>query len=621
MATSNLALVESTPQTGDEQPPRPNKYTYEEFDGPRGEEYLNVILQQVLPFALWRTWHWAVSFQAPGHPLYVSAGKLAERVRPGERKVYLDLQELEARHLLQITHTRMEIIQSDGGVTARVVTIKNFERLYDLAHEYHEWTYSPDYLPPARECIDLIQASPQLVRKLVRFDNYRRLLLCQKPGRKPRPKEAHDWYAWPPDQEASDQQGPVQENRTDDPKLNLYYNDHDKDDSPKRFSTDSASNNLLNKDSLDSEVPSKEGGEPTKTDARSQRRAYSRKDYTKCITNEEHSTHPGNAPHLITQTNPSNLSSVLETGRPKGSARRESAELDPAVQLARRAMVLVQGEQPGGVKRRYAGDGKPRPRDNELVSSFLNEIGSVLGDRNRKGSITGALRTAQASGLERDIDILMCLVRAYVIARDTREVRPQHRHEDGDNRMPVFSKMFTTFALAWVAGNFHYTEEELIADIAADERLLNWVRERGLRPEVPDHPATVEGEELVEAMTTQCEEQEVAVTDKADEVDASLPLGVEESGSMRTDGMLITRRIRTAEEKEARKAYALKVRKSLRDAGTQESSAMMVENEHPCGCPLFWDTERGWNWKCAHCKPHTGWNGEVRELIASILEH
>jgi hypothetical protein len=38
----------------------------------------------------------------------------------------------------------MEIIQSDGSVTARVVTIKNFERLYDLAHEYHAWIYSSD---------------------------------------------------------------------------------------------------------------------------------------------------------------------------------------------------------------------------------------------------------------------------------------------------------------------------------------------------------------------------------------------------------------------------------------------------------------------------------------------
>ena len=143
-----------------------------------------------------------------------------------------------------------------------------------------------------------------------------------------------------------------------------------------------------------------------------------------------------------------------------------------------------------------------------MVSSFISEFGHVLGDRNRKGSITGALRTVQTSSLEGDIDILMCLVRAYIIARDTREVRPQHRHAEGDNRMPVFSRMFATFAEAWTVGNFHYTEEELIADIAADERLLNWVRERGLQSEVTDHPATPQGEELVEAAITQDNDRE-----------------------------------------------------------------------------------------------------------------
>ena len=100
------------------------------------------------------------------------------------------------------------------------------------------------------------------------------------------------------------------------------------------------------------------------------------------------------------------------------------------------------------------------------------------------------------------------------------------------------------------------------------------------------------------------------------EVEASSPQGEEGSGSVRTSGMLMARRIRTSEEKEARKTYARQVRKTLRDAGVPEMLGAMVENEHSCGCPLFWDTERGWNWKCAHCKPHSGWNGEVREQIA-----
>ena len=215
-------------------------------------------------------------------------------------------------------------------------------------------------------------ASPQLVRKLVRFDNYRRLLLCHKPGRKPKHKEEHGWYAWEPDQEVTKQQGTIQDNRIGDPKLNLYYNSRDKGDSPKRISTDSASNNLLNKDSFDSELPSERGERVLpETDVCSQEQACSRKDYTKRIKREEHATHLDNAPYLTTQTNLTNLSSsALEIGHQKQSARRESAELEPAVQLARRVIALAQGEQPGKVKRTYVGDGKAQAkgqRDGEFL--------------------------------------------------------------------------------------------------------------------------------------------------------------------------------------------------------------------------------------------------------------
>jgi hypothetical protein len=101
-----------------------------------------------------------------------------------------------------------------------------------------------------------------------------------------------------------------------------------------------------------------------------------------------------------------------------------------------------------------------------MVNAFIHEFGPVLGDRNQKGSISATLRTAQASGFESDINLLICLVRAYVVERDTREVRPTHRHPDGDNRMPIYFAMFRTFAEAWAADNFHYTEEDLIADLA-----------------------------------------------------------------------------------------------------------------------------------------------------------
>src|SRR6266571_2218139 len=70
-----------------------NKYVYPIFAGYSGELYLNLILKMILPYALYRTWSTAVSFQAPGNVCYVGVGKIAEREKPGVRKIQKDLQE------------------------------------------------------------------------------------------------------------------------------------------------------------------------------------------------------------------------------------------------------------------------------------------------------------------------------------------------------------------------------------------------------------------------------------------------------------------------------------------------------------------------------------------------
>ena len=521
-----LALVETTKheQIGDGQQQSVNKFKHLEFAGPAGEDYLNSICQQILPTALWRTWRAAVAFQPAGKPCFVSPDKIAEATKPGVRKIYLDLQRLESYHLLRTTAFMYQKTLDDGTVIQRAVTAKNFEGLYDLAHEYHLWAGSPlgRALPPEPASVEFIKADSSLVKKLIRFDNYRRLLLCKKPGRKPKPHEEDTWYDGSFDGQTGDALSAAAVPGTDDPKVNLYFNTYSNGDSPKRISDDSTSNKLLNKDSSDSELPSERGGGGYyPTSACRQARAYSGGDYTK----DEHTLHSDHdTPLPPPTTNPTNHPHhTPETSRRGLSARLENAEREPAVQLARQVMAMAQGRLPAGVKRRAAGDGKPRPQDNEMVSSFVHEFGSVLGDRNKKGSITGALRTTQAVGLEQNIDILMCLVRAYAIARDTREVRPQHRHQGGDNRMPVFSKMLKTFAEAWAAGNFNYTEEDLIADIAADERLRNWVIERGVQLETsaPEQPAVIQGEETTRESATvqevsQEDQVEAAIIDTAD---------------------------------------------------------------------------------------------------------
>jgi hypothetical protein len=208
--------------TSNEQPQtsqRPNKYLYPVFDGFSGERYLDSILIQILPSALWRTWKYAVYFQAPGNLCYVGTAKIAERVKPGIRKIEIDLHELEVRGLMQKYPDRQEICREDGPPLIRAVVVKDFSNLYSLAYEYHLWTHSPEYIPPEREYADLIFADQQLCNKLIRFDNYRRVLCCAKPGRKPRQLE----YSQANDQASVGQSAP-EEIRTQGLNANNYLN-------------------------------------------------------------------------------------------------------------------------------------------------------------------------------------------------------------------------------------------------------------------------------------------------------------------------------------------------------------------------------------------------------------
>ena len=68
-----------------------NKYGHAIFAGWAGERYVSWILKQILPYALWRTWWSAVSFQAPGNTCYVGTAAIARQEKPGMRKIEMDL--------------------------------------------------------------------------------------------------------------------------------------------------------------------------------------------------------------------------------------------------------------------------------------------------------------------------------------------------------------------------------------------------------------------------------------------------------------------------------------------------------------------------------------------------
>lgn len=220
---------------------RPNKYLYPEFEGYSGERYLDSLIQQILPYALWRTWHYAVDYQAPDNVCYVGTARIASRVKPGIRKIELDLQELESRQLMLKYSARLPVMSKSGTVRHEAVTVKDFTALYALAHEYHLWTHSEEYIEADRNLVDLILQDMKLLAKVIRFDNYRRLIECKKPGRKPLLKAVHLYYQCTLPQEQPEQttqlsNADIPDTRTSDQNTNLYFNVSDKPSSPYRES-------------------------------------------------------------------------------------------------------------------------------------------------------------------------------------------------------------------------------------------------------------------------------------------------------------------------------------------------------------------------------------------------
>jgi hypothetical protein len=120
-----------------------------------------------------------------------------------------------------------------------------------------------------------------------------------------------------------------------------------------------------------------------------------------------------------------------------------------------------------------------RVMPNPLIRAFVREISPVFHDKNPKSSLTRTLRAVEQAQLAQK-DILACLVKAYVVAQETKTVKPQHRHFDGDNKMPLYCTMFARFVQQSVDGNFGYNTEQLATDIAADDRLVLFVVEHRL---------------------------------------------------------------------------------------------------------------------------------------------
>ena len=463
-----------------EQIPVPNKYKYDAFVGFAGERLLKSILRKILPLALYETWQVLVENQAQNNDAFLGITKLAEYRQRTDRKVRMDLDELEGRRLL-IMRTGWKVLQlADGSVKTRAVTIKDFGPLYDLALEYLTWTQSEYYIEAAREYAELIRANDLLMKKLIRFDNYRRILCNKKPGPPPQVKKSHLWHqeyqmlkeVSQTDTKEQSEHAQSLEDDNKEPKLKLYLQEHLQEPLKKVSTERDITNNNNNKQKRYS----------YNSESHSEERVAGEDGYTKS-TASNHVTPLEGKEVSFTPTNQTKSTTLpsfaTEKDLAKQASKKEEVHVDPRVQ-AFVELALAASKNPQGKGSKNAGKKLAPAKPNPLINRFVREMSPILGDEHLEASVTRSLRAVEQRPLAQK-DILACLIKAYVVARDTRNVHAQYRRPGGDLRMPLFCTMFERFARDCAEGKFHYDDTFLTQATAADERLRLFIIE--LRPE------------------------------------------------------------------------------------------------------------------------------------------
>jgi hypothetical protein len=176
-----------------EAPQQPIKYKWPEFAGFAGERYLKTILRKVLCLRLYRSWEIiAVENQAPGNEAYLGNARLSRDAGRSWSTAQKDIESFRTRKLAEVRVDLQLVRLPNGQLAPKPVVVKDFAALYDLAHEYHEWSQSDAYVAPDRQMFDLMKQDPQfdgLLDYLKRFDIYRRLICNGKPGPHAQPKE------------------------------------------------------------------------------------------------------------------------------------------------------------------------------------------------------------------------------------------------------------------------------------------------------------------------------------------------------------------------------------------------------------------------------------------------
>jgi hypothetical protein len=323
-----------------------------------------------------------------------------------------------------------------------VVVVKDFAGLYALAHEYHEWTQAENYVAPDRGVISLVEHDPHLIAKVRRFENYRRVLCTRVPGRAAQPRMEDRWFTDDqPELPALEQQAPV---------ANEVCSSH-KGITPSLLPSMSVSMERAEEPekriretdpSLDQERESHEsvasGPGSVFQDHHANPQVLSREALRRAETREQY----------------------VPPVRSAAAGERHAPSSCPALTASGEDACSVQGQATSA-----------------LVDSFLAAIGTSFGDQNVKGTRTYLRRLLSEAKLTSSTEILLCLLRAYLVARQTRAIRPEHQcPETGQvNRMPLFCAMVRQFAQERRQEHWWHTSWPQVHEaMRADADLTRW---------------------------------------------------------------------------------------------------------------------------------------------------
>lgn len=541
------------------------QYCFPEFTGSGGERALKKVLRQILPAALYRTWEICAEHQARGSVCYLGLVRLATVAGRSIRTMQRDLAALQARGLLLERAERRVLVERDSTPVSRLVLVKDFTPLYQLAHVYHEWMQGPEMIPPDRAFLPLLLDDPTLLASLLRFDNYRRVLAPHLP-------QATDGMADATDRERSAHASVSSVPAKTAAALTSIAGAKV---SPKRI-LESSSRKTTQQDSFESidSIP------PSSNQAERCRLPDSQKIRTLPV------------PVLPSADAPCLPATAEREGFPNVDASTYQATYSVTTATALPMRDTSGQSHPSSVP------------DHPLARSFLAAIAEPFGDRNPKGSVTRVRRLLAQAGLS-DGDVVLCLGRAAAVARQTQTLRPAHYDPNTGqaNRMPLFCALLERFVQARVQRQpWVYSWQQLETDLASDACLAAWwcacpCREALTLPDAAPEQEALEAEDP-------SPREDVALT----------PAAREAWERWHTRRMHLSQ---TQAQQEARAARAHQVIRQCSRRAIALESPMVLWEHVQCGCPLY-HRSRGRE-VCAYCVPDPAWPQEVLQMLQALV--